>query len=163
MIKIGLLSDTHCTFDDKVRHFFDDVDELWHAGDFGNLETADLIASFKPLIGVYGNCDDQKVRLAHPRFQHFRREGMDILMTHIGGYPNRYDGEALHQIDRLRPQIFISGHSHILKVMYDSKKSLLHLNPGAAGHGYQKVRTALRFIIDSGEVKEMEVGEWKSI
>ncbi len=158
---IGLLSDTHCYFDDKLREFFADVDEIWHAGDFGSVETSDLIASFKPLKGVYGNCDDSKVRLIHPYIQAIECEGMKLLMIHIGGYPGRYDYKALQLITAYTPDVFICGHSHILKIVNDKKYNMLTINPGAAGiQGFHNVRTALRFKVDNGNISDMEVGEW---
>ncbi len=162
MTRVGLLSDTHGLFDDKLKHFFRDADVLWHAGDFGNLQTADAIAAFKPLTGVYGNIDDARVRIVYPRFQEFECEGVKVLMTHIGGYPGRYDAEALAKIRQYRPKIFVSGHSHILKVMHDRKEDLLHINPGAAGiNGFHQVRTAVRFVIDGDIIRDLEVGEWE--
>lgn len=158
---IGLLSDTHCYFDDKLREFFAEVDEIWHAGDFGSVETSDLIASFKPLKGVYGNCDDSKVRLIHPYIQAIECEGMKFLMVHIGGYPGRYDYKALQLITAYTPDVFICGHSHILKIVNDKKYNMLTINPGAAGiQGFHNVRTALRFKVDNGNISDMEVGEW---
>jgi len=158
---IGLLSDTHCYFDDKLREFFADVDEIWHAGDFGSVETSDLIASFKPLKGVYGNCDDSKIRLIHPYIQAIECEGMKFLMVHIGGYPGRYDYKALQLITAYTPDVFICGHSHILKIVNDKKYNMLTINPGAAGiQGFHNVRTALRFKVDNGNISDMEVGEW---
>ena len=158
---IGLLSDTHCYFDDKLREFFADVDEIWHAGDFGSVETSDLISSFKPLKGVYGNCDDSKVRLIHPYIQAIECEGMKFLMVHIGGYPGRYDYKALQLITAYTPDVFICGHSHILKIVNDKKYNMLTINPGAAGiQGFHNVRTALRFKVDNGNISDMEVGEW---
>lgn len=161
MAYIGLISDTHGIFDDKLRKFLEPVDEIWHAGDFGSLETADAIAAFKSLRGVYGNCDDYSVRLAHPYIQSFEIEGMKILMMHIGGYPGRYDYKAFQLINAHLPQIFICGHSHILKVINDPKYNMLTINPGAAGiQGFHTVRTAIRFRIEGGTIKDMEVGEW---
>lgn len=158
---IGLISDTHGTFDDKIRGFMESVDEIWHAGDFGTLECADAIAAFKPLKGVYGNCDDQNIRLDHPHHRLFMCGGMKVLMVHIGGYPGRYDPRARALIDELRPDIFVCGHSHILKVMNDSRRNMLVINPGAAGcFGFHTVRTALRFRIDEGRIYDMEVCEW---
>ena len=162
MKKIGIVSDTHGTFDDKLRHFLQDVDEIWHAGDIGSLALADRIAAFKPMKAVYGNIDGQDVRLVYPRFQHFACEGVDVLMTHIGGYPGRYERAAEVQIDLYRPRLFISGHSHILKVMFDKKKDVLHINPGGAGcYGFHQVRTAVRLEIDGNNICNLEVGEWK--
>ena len=159
---IGLLSDTHCYFDDKVRKFFEPVDEIWHAGDFGNLETMKEIAAFRPLLGVYGNCDGQDVRLSQPYIRLIEEEGFKILMMHIGGYPGRYDYKALQLIEAHRPDIFICGHSHILKVVNDRHYDMLVINPGAAGiQGFHQVRTALRFKLDKGKISDMEIGEWE--
>lgn len=161
MKKIGVISDTHCFFDDKLKHFLSEVDMIWHAGDFGNLETADKIAAFKPLAGVYGNIDDAQVRIVHPQYQCFECEGVKVLMTHIGGYPGRYEPDTRLKIDQYKPRLFISGHSHILKVMPDRRRNLLHINPGAAGiNGFHHVRTAVRFILDKGDIRDLEVGEW---
>lgn len=161
---IGLISDTHGTFDDKIRGFMEPVDELWHAGDFGTLECADAIAAFKPLKGVYGNCDDRDIRLDHPHHRLFMCGGMKVLMVHIGGYPGRYDPGARALIDEMRPDIFVCGHSHILKVMNDASRKMLVVNPGAAGcFGFHTVRTALRFRIDEGRIYDMEVCEWNRL
>lgn len=161
MAYIGLISDTHGFFDDKLKKFLEPVDEIWHAGDFGNIETADAIARFKPLRGVYGNCDSYDVRLSHPYTQFFEIEGMRVLMMHIGGYPGRYDYKAFQLINAHLPNIFVCGHSHILKVINDSKYNVLTINPGAAGiEGFHQVRTALRFKIENGRIFDMEVGEW---
>ena len=162
MKKIGLLSDTHHYFDDKLRHFFADVDEIWHAGDIGSIEISDEIANFKPLRAVFGNCDGADVRVAHPVMQRFTLENVDVLMTHIGGYPNRYEPKVLDILKKNPPKLFISGHSHILKVIYDKTFDLLHINSGAAGiYGFHTVRTAVRFIIENGTIKDLEIGEWK--
>ncbi len=161
MKRIGLISDTHNLFDGTLMDFLRDVDEIWHAGDIGSLELADRIAAFKPLRAVCGNIDDSTVRSTYRPVLSFEVEGMRVLMTHIGGYPNHYDHRILPQIMQLHPDIFVSGHSHILKVIYDKRMSLLHLNPGAAGsYGFHRVRTALRFTIDAGAVRDMEIGEW---
>lgn len=158
---VGLISDTHGVFSDAFRKFLEPVDVIWHAGDFGGGETfADSIASFKPLVGVYGNCDGQDIRFRFPRFQYMEEQGLRILMTHIGGSPGHYYPEAAELIDSYRPDIFICGHSHILKVMRDQKRNLLYVNPGAAGvQGWQVMRTALRFKIGDGGIREMEVFE----
>ena len=162
MKRIGLISDTHGTFDDVLQRFLADVDEIWHAGDFGNIETADAIAAFKPLRGVYGNIDGAVLRRVYPRWQQFECEQVKVVMTHIGGYPGRYYTGVADLLRNVRPKIFISGHSHILKVIYDKKLDLLHLNPGAAGlRGFHRVRTALRFVIDGERIEELEVGEWE--
>ncbi len=161
MTRIGLISDTHGTFDATLRTFLQDVDEVWHAGDIGSLEVADEIAAFKPLRAVYGNTDDCTTRRVYGEFAVFKCEGVDVVMTHIGGYPRHYTPQALRMIESVRPKIFISGHSHILKVIYDPICSLLHINSGSAGnYGIHKVRTAVRFTIDGAEIKDMEVGEW---
>lgn len=161
MKKIGIISDTHGTFDEPLREFLKEVDEIWHAGDIGSLELADRIAAFKPLRAVCGNIDGGMTRRVYPPFLSFECEEVRVLMTHIGGYPRHYDPRAVQQIQELRPKLFISGHSHILKVMYDPVYELLAVNPGAAGEfGFQKVRTAIRLTFDAGEMRDMEVGEW---
>ena len=161
MKKIGIFSDTHGWFDDTLRRFFADVDELWHAGDIGSIELADQIAAFKPLRAVYGNIDGGATRLAYHKFDAFDCEQVHVLMTHIGGYPGRYDGEAYARIVHDRPRLFVCGHSHILKVQFDPKLSMLCINPGAAGvSGFHHVRTAVRLAIDGNEIGDLEVGEW---
>ena len=160
MKKIGLLSDTHSSVDEKIMNFFKDCDEIWHAGDIGNIKTADDIHNFKPLKGVYGNIDGQEVRIVYPKIQSFKCENIKVLMTHIGGYPGKYEKDMRILIEKLKPKLFISGHSHILKVIYDDKNDLLHINPGAAGKsGLHKYQTAVRFIIDKKEIKDLEVFE----
>lgn len=160
MKRIGILSDTHGHWDEKLEGFFTECDELWHAGDIGNIQTADSIARFKPIRAVYGNIDDFKVRSAFPKVLQFRCEEVDVLMTHIGGYPNRYEREALALIKAQKPKLFICGHSHILKVIYDKKYELLHINPGAAGRsGFHQIRTAVRLTIDGENMKDMEIYE----
>ena len=157
MKRIGIISDTHGTFDDTLREFLKDVDEIWHAGDIGSLELADTIASFKPLRAVSGNIDGGLTRRVYPDFLAFDCEGVRVLMTHIGGYPRRYDPRALARIRSVHPKLFVSGHSHILKVMYDPIYDLLHINPGAAGeYGFHKVRTAVRLTIDGAQMRDME-------
>ncbi len=160
MKRIGLLSDTHGFLNDRLFVFFEKVDEIWHAGDFGNLETADRLAAFKPLKGVYGNIDGHEVRVVYPLHQRFFCEEVDVWMTHIGGYPGKYEQNVKPEIYRKPPKLFISGHSHILKVIYDKKLDLLHMNPGAAGFkGFHKVCTALRFVIDGKDIRELDVWE----
>ena len=156
---IGLLSDTHGLFSPEFRDFLAPMDEIWHAGDFGGgLDTADEIAAFKPLRGVIGNCDDRRLIHQYPLYQCWMCEGLKILMTHIGGSPGHYYPEAGALIREHRPDIFVCGHSHILKVMNDKARNLLYINPGAAGiQGWHPVRTALRFQIDSGNIHDMEV------
>lgn len=161
MKRIGILSDTHGTFDEPLMEFFAGVDEIWHAGDIGSLDLADRIAAFKPLRAVSGNIDGGLTRRVYPEFLSFRCEEVQVLMTHIGGYPRRYDPRAVARIQAVRPKLFIAGHSHILKVQYDPVYDLLAVNPGAAGaFGFHKVRTALRLVIDGETMRDMEVGEW---
>lgn len=158
---IGLISDTHGVFDSRIKAFLEPVDQIWHAGDFGGgLDLAKEIAAFKPLIGVAGNCDNYALRYDHPMHQFFECEGMKVLMTHIGGYPGRYDMRAHALIDSFQPDIFVCGHSHILKVVRDDYRNMLVINPGAAGvQGFHVVRTALRFKIEDGRIHSMEVFE----
>ena len=160
MIRIGLLSDTHGFIHPRLFPFFEKVDEIWHAGDFGDMATADTLAAFKPLRGVYGNIDGQDVRTVYPLHQRFMCEETDVWMTHIGGYPGKYERYVMPDIFNLPPNLFISGHSHILKVIYDKKLNFLHMNPGAAGYkGFHKVCTAMRFIIDGKDIRELEIWE----
>jgi uncharacterized protein len=160
MKRIGLLSDTHGFMHERLFSFFEKTDEIWHAGDFGNLSVADELAAFKPLIGVYGNIDGHELRSVYPLNQRFFCEEVDVWITHIGGYPGRYEKQVKAEIYARPPQLFISGHSHILKVIYDKKLGLLHMNPGAAGYkGFHKVCTALRFVIDGKDIGELEVWE----
>ena len=161
MKRIGVISDTHGTFDETLHNFLKDVDEIWHAGDFGSIELADQIAAFKPLKGVYGNIDGGVMRRAYNEFAFFECENKRVLMTHIGGYPRHYSPQAVRMIQSARPDIFIAGHSHILKVIYDPIYQLLHINPGAAGqYGFHRVRTAIRFTIDGSNIRDMEIGHW---
>lgn len=164
MRRIGVISDTHGTFDEPLREFLKDVDEIWHAGDVGSLELADQIAAFKPLKAVYGNIDGGVTRRVLSEFNCFECEGKRVLLTHIGGYPRHYSPQAVARIQQLKPDIFVAGHSHILKVIYDPIYNLLHINPGAAGtYGFHKVRTAIRFTIDGNDIRDMEIGEWQRI
>ena len=158
---IGLISDTHGIFSPQFHEFLAPVDQIWHAGDFGGgLDLAREIAEFKPLVGVAGNCDNHDLRYIHPMHRFFVCEGMKVLMTHVGGYPGRYDPRARKLIDEYRPDIFVCGHSHILKVVRDPGRNMLVINPGAAGiQGFHVVRTALRFHIDEGRIHDMEVFE----
>lgn len=160
MTRIGLLSDTHGFLHPRLFSFFEKTDEIWHAGDFGNLETADRLAAFKPLKGVYGNIDGKDVRVVYPQHQRFMCEGVDVWMTHIGGYPGHYEQYVKPEILNRPPNLFISGHSHILKVIYDKKLDFLHMNPGAAGYyGFHKVSTAIRFVIDGKNIRDLEIWE----
>jgi len=160
MKRIGLLSDTHGYIDPALYKFFEECDEIWHAGDIGNIAIADELAEFRKLIAVHGNIDGQDVRVVYPQHQRFYCESVDVWITHIGGYPGRYERHVIPEIYNNSPRLFISGHSHILKVVNDSKTGLLHMNPGAAGrNGFHKVRTAIRFTIDGKEIKDLDVIE----
>lgn len=159
-MRIGLLSDTHGFLDPKVFTYFESCDEIWHAGDFGNEALVRTLQEFRPLRGVYGNIDGQAIRKELPEIAEFECAGLRVLMIHIGGYPNRYAPGVQERIKVARPGLFISGHSHILKVMYDKTHHCLHMNPGAAGkQGWQKVRTLLRFSIKEGKATDLEVIE----
>jgi hypothetical protein len=158
--KILLLSDTHGFIDDQILKFVKQADEVWHAGDIGDIKVADAIRALKPLRAVYGNIDNAIIRAEFPLDNRFIIEKLDVWMTHIGGYPNRYESRVKADIQTKPPKLFISGHSHILKVINDKKFKLLHLNPGAAGkYGFHQVRTMLRFEIDNGRVDNLEVIE----
>lgn len=160
MIKIGLISDTHSYLDNAVFKYFDDRDEIWHAGDFGNLELLDQLADFKPLRGVYGNIDGKEIREIFPEHLKFKCEDMNVWMTHIGGYPDRYALNVKKDIYTKPPDLFISGHSHILKVIFDKKINCLHINPGAAGkQGWHKKRTLVRFCISENKIHTLDVVE----
>lgn len=162
MKKIGLLSDTHSYLDPAVFKYFDKCHEIWHAGDFGNIAVADELQAFKPLRGVYGNIDGADVRTIHPENLRFNCEQVDVWITHIGGYPNRYAPKVKNEIYINPPKLFICGHSHIVKIIYDKKINCLHINPGAAGkHGWHKVRTLLRFDINGDRIENMELIELK--
>lgn len=167
-MKILLLSDTHSYIDSKILEYASQADEVWHCGDFGSMEVVSAIEKIKPLRGVFGNIDDTAIRQKFPEINHFRCEDLEVMMLHIGGYPSKYTPKAKKNIELIQSQpssvgglkLFISGHSHILKVMYDKKYNLLHLNPGAAGkYGQQKVRTMMRFEINKAEVKNLEIIE----
>lgn len=160
MQRIGLISDTHGFLDPLVFDYFSECDQIWHAGDFG-LGVAAPLADFKPLRGVYGNIDDAAIRAQFPRDERFTCEGVDVWITHIGGYPGKYDRAVSKRIRADSPDLFICGHSHILRVMRDpSLNQMLHFNPGAAGrHGFHAMRTMLRFEIDSGNVRKLQVVE----
>ncbi|WP_292944447.1 metallophosphoesterase family protein [Olleya sp. UBA1516] len=161
MKKILLLSDTHSHIDDAVLSHVKQADEVWHAGDIGDLKVTDAIKALKPLRAVWGNIDNDKARAEFPENNRFTIEGVDVWITHIGGYPNRYNIRVREEITKNPPKLFICGHSHILKVMQDKKLGLLHMNPGAIGiHGFHNVRTMLRFTIDSGKIDNLEVIEY---
>jgi len=160
MKRIGLLSDTHSCIDDKFAEYFSACDEIWHAGDIGSEQVADYLEGIRPLRAVYGNIDGGNIRLRFPKVLIFNIEEVTVMMTHIGGYPGRYDPAIRAELYKVRPNLFISGHSHILKVMYDKTLQCLHINPGAAGHsGFQHVRTLVRFTIDQTQFNDLEVIE----
>lgn len=160
MKRIGLLSDTHGHWDERYAKYFSDCDEIWHAGDIGSMEIADKLAQIKPLKAVYGNIDSGDVRIKFSEKYRFKCEDVDVLIKHIGGYPGKYDASIRGSIFSRPPKLFISGHSHILKVMYDKTLNLLHINPGAAGiYGFHKTRTLVRFTIDGADIKDLEVIE----
>lgn len=160
MSRIGLLSDTHGWLDPRVKEHFKDCDEIWHAGDIGNLQVTDELSSWKPLRAVWGNVDDATVRRTFPEHQRFALGGVRVWMTHIGGRPPRYDRNVIEELRRDPPDLFICGHSHILVVQFDPKLNCLYMNPGAAGnHGWHKVRTLLRFTLQDGKPKNLEVIE----
>lgn len=160
MKKILLLSDTHSYIDAQILKFVKQADEVWHAGDIGQLTVTDTLKKLKPLRAVYGNIDDAAARAEFPLDLKFTLEGVNVWMTHIGGYPNKYNQRIREDLAKNSPQLFICGHSHILKVQFDKKLNLLHINPGAAGkHGFHKVRTMVRFELETGTIKNMEVIE----
>ena len=160
MKKILLLSDTHSYIDDAILKYVNQADEVWHAGDIGDLAVTDAIQKIKPLRAVYGNIDDTQARLEFPLNNRFMCEEVDVWVTHIGGYPDKYNVAIREEIRKNPPNVFICGHSHILKVQYDHKLNLLHMNPGAAGkHGFHHVRTMLRFEINGKKIEKLEVIE----
>jgi putative phosphoesterase len=160
MTKILLLSDTHSHIDAAILKYVAQADEVWHAGDIGHLAVADAIVKLKPLKAVHGNIDDATIQQEFPLNLRFQCEQVDVLMTHIGGYPPKYNGRTREEIKRRPPKLFICGHSHILKVMWDKKLGVLHMNPGACGkHGFHQVRTMLRFVIDGADIKDLEIIE----
>ena len=160
MKRIGLLSDTHGYWDSKYEKYFSECDEIWHAGDIGTVEVAEKLAAIKPLRAVYGNIDGGDLRKMFSEKYRFKCEEVEVLIKHIGGYPGHYDASIRGRIFARPPQLFISGHSHILEVLYDKTLQCLHINPGAAGmSGFHKVRTLVRFTIDGKEIKDLEVIE----
>lgn len=158
MTKIGLISDTHGFLHPRVEEFLSGCDEIWHSGDVGDYQVINRFESTKTVRAVFGNIDGREVRTRLPKYQIFHCEQVKVVMTHIGGYPGRYEKEARERLETEKPNIFISGHSHILKIIYDKKRSLLHLNPGAAGNnGFHNSITALRFKIEGADILEMEI------
>jgi len=160
MKRIGLLSDTHGFWDDRYEKYFAECDEIWHAGDIGTTLVAERLAALHPLRAVYGNIDGGDLRRMFPETYRWKCEDVDVMMKHIGGYPGHYDRSVRGTLLARPPKLFISGHSHILKVMYDSTLQLLHINPGAAGiSGFHQQRTLVRFTIDGPDIKDLEVIE----
>ena len=160
MTRILLLSDTHNHFDEKIIKYAEPCDQIWHAGDIGTVAVTDKLIKLKPLIAVYGNIDGMDVRREFPEHQRFKCEDVNVWMTHIGGSPGKYSPEIRNTLQINPPKLFICGHSHILKVMYDKKYNMLYMNPGSAGnYGMHKVKTLLRFTIDKTEIKDLEVIE----
>lgn len=159
-MKILLLSDTHSHLDESILQYAQQADEIWHAGDIGNISVTDTLEKIKPLRGVYGNIDGTEIRSAFHKTEYFQIDGIRFLMTHIGGYPKKYRPEIKKQLQEIQPNVFICGHSHILKIQYDKDLNLLHINPGAAGvYGFHAVRTMIRFEILGGQLKNMAVIE----
>jgi len=160
MLKIGVISDTHSFLNEQIFDFFSSCDEIWHAGDIGDISVADKLSKFKKFRAVYGNIDNYVLRKEYPKFQHFICQELNVIMMHIGGYPKKYSPEAKELILRFKPDIFLAGHSHILKIMYDKKNNLLYINPGAAGNsGFHKVITAIKFTISGKNISDMEILE----
>ncbi len=159
-MRIALLSDTHSHWDDRYEQYFRGCDEIWHAGDIGDIAVANRLQAIAPLRAVYGNIDGTEIRQLYPEVQRFMCEDVEVLMKHIGGYPGHYDRSIRNKLEINPPQLFISGHSHILKVMMDHNLHCLHINPGAAGlYGQQAVRTLVRLMIDGREIRDLEVIE----
>ncbi len=160
MKRIGILSDTHAFLDERVFTYFKDCDEIWHAGDIGSLAVADKLAAFKPLRAVVGNIDGAELRRSFPLHNRFFCEQVAVLLTHIGGYPGKYAKEISDELRSNPPMLFVAGHSHILRVQYDSSLNLLYVNPGAAGkYGFHQVSTLIRLVIDGKQIKDLEVIE----
>ncbi len=161
MKRIGIISDTHGIFDEPLKQFFKEVDEIWHAGDIGSLELADRISAFKPLRAVHGNIDAEPTRREFPEMMLFETEGAKVLMTHIGGYAGRIEQRVAEILSNQKPDIFVFGHTHILKIFREKTFGTLCINPGSAGRrGIHTMRTAVRLTIDGGQVGSVEVGEW---
>jgi hypothetical protein len=161
MTKIGILSDTHGYIDDRILHYFENCDQIWHAGDVGDFQVIETLENTgKKIMGVYGNIDNQKIRTVFPEVQVFTVEQQKVLMLHIAGYPGRYNKQAYHLIKKYQPNIVVCGHSHILKIQFSKELNLLHINPGAAGiKGFHKIRTIVRFDINGQKLQNMEVIE----
>ena len=161
-MKIGLISDTHAFLDERIGHFFKSCDEIWHAGDIGNIKVLENLEKTTKVRAVYGNIDNHIIRSATKEFINFKCEEVNVLITHIGGYPGKYSKGIKEKIQKLRPKLFICGHSHILKVIFDKRFNLLHMNPGAAGnYGIHEVKTILKFKIDKENITDLKVIELK--
>ena len=164
MKRICLLSDTHNFLDPKMFKYFSECDEIWHAGDIGTISVCESLEKVKPLIAVYGNIDGNDIRRVYPKHQRFKCEDVDVWMTHIGGYPEKYSKDVKEEFLQNPPKLFICGHSHILKIMFDKKFNMLFINPGAIGnYGFHKVKTMVRFTIDKENIKDLEVIELGSL
>jgi putative phosphoesterase len=162
MKRIGLLSDTHGYVHPELPRIFAQCDEIWHAGDFGTIAVAEALQAIKPLRGVFGNIDGHDIRISFPKYQRFLCEGVDVLMTHIGGYPGHYSPDVRQMLMASPPKLFVCGHSHILKVMFDKRFNMLTINPGAAGkNGFHKAITMIRFTINGADIKDLEVVEFE--
>lgn len=162
MPRICLLSDTHSYLDDSIIEHVKSCDEVWHCGDIGSLDVSESLEKIRPLRAVFGNIDNHIIRSYYPEQQRFMCDDVDVWMTHIGGYPNRYDVRIRNRIQTNPPKLFLCGHSHILKVIYDKKLDLLHINPGAIGkNGFHKVRTLVKFTIQGAEIKDLEIVEFE--
>jgi len=160
MKTIGLLSDTHSSIGTSILDFFKDVDEIWHAGDIGNIDVVHKLESVKPVRAVFGNIDGPDIRGKYREVERFRCENIDVLMIHIGGYPGKYQSKVKTLLKEQKAQLFVCGHSHILKVMYDKSLGMMHMNPGAAGmSGFHQVRTALKFVIDNQNIRDLKILE----
>lgn len=160
MKRIALISDTHSFFDEKLPNYFAECDEIWHAGDIGSIELCDTLSNIKPLKAVYGNIDNNKIRSQFPEHLFFESEGVKTLIIHIAGSPPTYNPRVKELLRKYTPKVLICGHSHILKVMFDTKNNILYMNPGAAGnHGFHSVKTLLRFTLENSEIKNLEAIE----
>lgn len=160
MKRIGLISDTHSYIDDRIVEYFLECDEIWHAGDIGTIEVVDKLKKIAPLRAVYGNIDNNIIRSEYPKHNRFILEGVDVWITHIGGKPYSYNYGIRQDLIKNTPKLFICGHSHICRVQMDKSLNMLYMNPGAAGiHGFHKIRTIIRFTLDKGNIKDLEVVE----
>lgn len=160
MTRIGIISDTHSYLGEEIYRYFEECDEIWHAGDIGSMEVADKLAAFKPLKAVHGNIDNHIIRASYPKINSFHCENAHVLIKHIVGYPGRYDTSMKGVIEKYRPTLLVAGHSHILKVMYDPDHEVLFINPGAAGkNGFHKVRTLVRLTVEDSTFKDLEAIE----